>query len=697
MALKPLSIKTTVTSLVALGVFLPAAGCDLANNHTKIDRSTNSEFQDFRDALAPREDGFGDGAAATDIPDLQPYVSDEVEKLPPMPLVSISINQSIPLREALFELAKQADYDIELDPRISGSIIFTARNKPLDVVIDRICEVSGLRYKFDDSTLRIELDTPYSKNYKIDYLSFVRTNSSSMKTDVSVASGGESGGVGGGSNFSVDTKGEADFWKELDANLKQILESNATGSYLKTSQDPQISLSTPAANPVNPPVPPIDAAALQDGSAAASVSPKAGTETFVSSPVSIPSETGNAGSAQAPATNSQPAATSGQAPAAPSVPAPTQASSDPAASASATPSPTGDSADAAVAPVSAPPTLRVESLPTNLSGGESSNQNEVTFQPKYSINKQAGVVSVYANERLHKKIQEYMDVLKRSTTSQVLIEAKVLEVSLSDEFAAGIDWGVVDQMGDFDIGATFTKPSFSPSSANGLAIGAVGSDISAVVDLLSRFGTVHALASPRLTVLNNQAAVLNVAKNQVYFELDVESDTTSDGSNTSTNTTVNSDIKTVPEGVLINVMPSINLDSRSVAMQVRPTVTKISDYVSDPGVAYVAQSNSIDIESLIPVVNVQEVDSVLDMKSGQIMVMGGLLQDSSVSSQEGVPVASELPVVGGLFRNQGDKVSKTELVIFMKATILDNASDSIHQTDRELYKIFGQDRRPEKL
>lgn len=683
MASKSYPLKATVTSLMALSVFLPASGCDLANNYTKIDRSTNSEFQDFRDGLAPREAGFGRSGVATDIPELQPYVSDSVEKLPPMPLVSISINQSVPLREALFELAKQADYDIELDPRISGSVIFTARNKPLDSVIDRICEISGLRYKFDDTTLRIELDTPYSKSYKVDYLSFVRKNSSSMNTDVSVASsgGGESGGVSGGSKFSVNTDGESDFWKELDTNIKQILDANANGSYLKTAEDPQISLTT--TSPVNPPVPPIDGAALQEGSAAASVSPQAGGSSYISSPVSLPSDSsGSVGTADA-ALAATAAADSGAA-----VPVTAQPSSVPLED------PSKDQGQAA-APAQNP-TLRIESLPTALSGA-SSGQNAISFTPTYSLNKQAGLVSVYANERLHKKIEEYLRDLKRSTTSQVLIEAKVLEVSLSDEFAAGIDWSLLDRVGDFSVNGNFGIPSFAPAGSGVFTFGFAGDDISSFVNALNRFGTVHALASPRLTVMNNQAAVLNVAKNQVYFELDIQVDNTSDGTNTTTNTTVESEIKTVPEGVLINVMPSIDLDQRRVAMQVRPTVTKISDYVSDPGVSYITQQNNINIESLIPVVNVQEVDSVLDMKSGQMMVMGGLLQDNTTSSQEGVPVASEIPVFGGLFRKQGDKVSKTELVIFLKATILDNASDSIHQTDRELYRMFSQDRRPEKL
>lgn len=684
MTLKAFPLKTTVTSLIALSVFLPASGCDLANNYTKVDRTTNSEVQDYRDGLAARDLEFASAEdASNDIPSLQPYVAENVQALPPMPLVSIAINQSIPLREALFELAKQADYDIELDPRITGSIIFTARNRPMDVVIDRICEISGLRYKFDENTLRIELDTPYTKNYKIDYLSFVRKNTSSMKTDVSVESGegGGSGGVTGGSKFTVDTESNSDFWAELDTNIKQILESNSTGSYLKTSEDPQITLTAGNAN--NPPVPPVDGAALQGGDAAASVAPQAGGDIYVTSPVSLPSD--DAQAAAVPVSGTQPTVSTDTT--ATPIPAPAQAPQPSSI-------PLEDIEGATPAAVTAPPVLRVESLPSNLSGG-STAQNEVSFTPSYSMNKQAGIISVYANERLHRKIDEYLAELRRSVTSQVLIEAKVLEVSLSDEFATGIDWSLLDRVGDFSINGAFSRPAFDTPSANLVTFGFAGDDISSFVSALSRFGTVHALASPRLTVLNNQSAVLNVAKNQVYFKLDLN--ITQATVNTAGSTEVESEIKTVPEGVLINVLPSINLDKRMVSMQVRPTVTKINEFVSDPGVAFIAASNNVDIDSKIPVVNVQEVDSVLNMNSGEIMVMGGLLQDSTNSKQEGVPVASDIPVFGGLFRNQGDNIKKTELVIFMKATILDTAGQSIHPTDKELYRMFGQDRRPVKM
>ena len=73
------------------------------------------------------------------------------------------------------------------------------------------------------------------------------------------------------------------------------------------------------------------------------------------------------------------------------------------------------------------------------------------------------------------------------------------------------------------------------------------------------------------------------------------------------------------------------------------------------------------------------------------------MQDQVNSSQEGVPVLNEIPILGALFRSQSDEITKTELVIFLKATILDSGRDSIHQTDRELYKTFANDRRPFKM
>lgn len=679
MSVRYSSLKKTVVSLIALSMAMPMGACDLTENQLKIDRSTNSEFQSFRDNMAARDASFADADASgapDDVPELQAYVSDDSQSLKPMPLVSISVNQTIPLRDALFELAKQANFDVQLDPRITGSVIFTARNKPFDMVVDQICNIAGLRYRIEEDTLRIELDTPYSKNYKIDYIAFVRKNKSNITTDVGISGSANGSSAETGSGFQISSESEANFWGELDANLKQILASNAQGSYLKTTTDPQITLSTPGPN--LPPAPPIDESALSDG-----IAPQAGgSSNYISAPVVIPTPgqatTTDGVTTVAPATAATPVA-------------------DTNAQAAAAPQPVGDQ------PAVAPPqesVLRVESLPTSgdAASGQATDPNAVAFTPSYSINRQAGLVSVFANERVHKQIGEYLQELRKSSTSQVLIEAKVLEVQLSDEYTTGINW---QSLGDSIDSLSPSTPGFGLSATIPDMVPTAGSNVfaasfttgtfGALVEALSRFGTVHALASPRLTVINNQPAVLSVAKNTVYFELDVTQTTT--GSPPVTDTTVDSEIKTVPEGVLINVLPSIDLERGQVSMQVRPTVTRIDSFKNDPGVSYLGTG----LESPIPELNVQEIDSVVKLKSGQSMVMGGLLEDRSESEQNGIPVLSEAPVFGALFRNQSDKVRKTELVIFLKATILKDESETIHNTDRELYKAYSQDRRPTKM
>lgn len=609
---------------------LMAGGCDLSRNQMKMDRSSDMEFQDFRDGLAPRTEPAPDEMSAVDnskIPELQSYVAQPSDNLKPMPLVSISVNQTIPLRDVLFELAEQAQYDIELDPNINGSIIFTARNRPFDEVVERIAGIAGLRYKFEGDVLRVEIDVPYHKTYKIDYLSYIRRNKGSINNDVSVVSGE---GANAGSKFGTETESEADFWGELDKNIAQILGVSATGA-LVTASTPQITAADQNPAPVTPVTP-----VAVDGS---------GNPTTVQ--------------VQAP-----------------------QA------------------------------TLNVASLPTDAAaGGAAPVAPATTEATKYALNKQAGIISIYATDVQHKQIRDYLTELRRSVTAQVLIEAKVLEVSLSDEFSAGIDWSAV--VGEsFGIGfntgghalnaatslanqqGISANPSLDPEADSELIGLLAHGDIKAAVNAVSRFGTIKALASPRLTVLNNQSAVLNVASNQVYFELDINV-TTEDGVK---QTDVDSNIRSVPEGVLINVQPSIDLDNRTVSMAVRPTITQIESFVDDPAVQYVTAENNITgVSSRVPVVNIQEMDSVINMRSGQAIIMGGLMQDRTDATDTGIPVLAEVPLVGSLFKTHVDKVSKKELVIFLKATILDGDNNAIHDTDRDLYKTFSDDRRPLKL
>ena len=685
--------RLSYRSFLMLGsamMLVTSSGCQLAENYTKADRSGNMEIQDYRDALAPRE--LPKKAAVSEdksIPSLQPYVSDETSSSyskGPMPMVSIAINQSIPLRDALFELAKQADYDIQLDPRISGSIIYTARNRPFDEVIDQISNIAGLRSSFSGNSVKIEIDTPYSQTYRMDFLPFTRSTQSGINTSLSVSgSGGESGGssTDSGSTFAIDTKAESDFWKDLETNIKQIVDANQKAGILKTSSDPSLSFSSSSGSSgsTNPPVPPIDPTAL------AGEAPQAGDETisfknvFTGGQLVPAQTTGTSSTTDGAATTSTTPPTNGTAstttPATPS----TNATATPTTPAPSTPAPSET-------------VLQVESLPT------SSAEAQEDIASSFSINKTAGIVTVFAPASVQKKVADYLSQVKAAVSQQVLIEAKVLEVQLNDEYSNGIDWSVISRsLGGLDsIGFSGARGSLSPTEAATSGFRISGAGVTAVVEMISRFGTVKALASPRVTVLNNQSAVLNVAENRVFFEFDVER---KDGQNGEPDTvTIDSESRTVPEGVLINVMPSVDSSNGTISMQVRPTISRIVGEAIDPSVPIIlaqAGITSSEIQNRVPVVSVKEIDTVVRMESGDAVVMGGLMEDDTTGTQRGVPVANEVPILGNLFKTQDNAVRKSEFVIFLQATILKDPSDSVHNTDKDLYRTFGQDRRPFKM
>lgn len=617
-----------------LMVGFTTASCDMARNQLKADRAADMDTQDFRDGLAPRlpdvEDEGSDSFAGAAIPTLQPYISASDTNMKPMPLVSISVNQSVPVRDVLFELAQQADYDLELDPRITGSIIFTARERPFDQVVERIADIAGLRFKFENDRLRVELDTPYNKVYKVDYLSYIRTNKGNIRNDVGVVQGE---GADTGSSFEASSTSEADFWGELEVNIQQILGS-AEGAVLRTRRDPRITATEQNPN--------VQAVSATDGQGNP-VSGSEGVNVQANAPQAV---------------------------------------------------------------------LNVESLPTEeeeaaANGGTPAPEQD-PMAPTFTLNRQAGLINVYAPQRAQKEVDEYLKLVRRAVTSQVLIEAKILEVSLNDQNSMGIDWRALS-FGDLTLNffgegtsigaqaAGLTVPADGFEAPQGsFILGSAGNDFQTLLHALNGFGTVRALASPRLTVLNNQSAVLNVANNRVFFELDVDV-TTDEGVS---QVDIDSEIRNVPEGVLVNVQPSINLDNGTISMAVRPTITRIVAEKADPAVQFVTASAVPPIEgveSMIPELNVQEIDSVIRVNSGEPIVMGGLLQDRIEGTQTGVPVLSDAPVVGALFRDHTDQIQKTELVIFLKATILAAPEDTVHDTDRDLYRGFSGDRRPFKL
>jgi general secretion pathway protein D len=323
-------------------------------------------------------------------------------------------------------------------------------------------------------------------------------------------------------------------------------------------------------------------------------------------------------------------------------------------------------------------------------------------QATFAVSKQSGTVSVFASDRQQKLVKKFIDEFRKRVMTQVLIETKVLQVELSDEYATGIDWKQFNLTGLASVTQQFALPQLAsgPSTGSFALKFAPGDDFQVVINAIGRFGTVRALSSPRVTVMNNQPAVVNVAKDNVYFNFTA---TVTPATTTSSSTaTVTGTQKNAPEGVILTVVPNANVDTGEISMVVRPTVSKVVGHVTDPTISLTLALNNFQLpdgtvlpDNQIPELSVQEIDSILHMQSGQMMALGGLMKDENIVTEDGVPLLKDVPVVGHLFKNHVDSVGKSELVLLIKASIV--AGTNIDDSERKTYQAFSLDRHPANL
>jgi len=194
-------------------------------------------------------------------------------------------------------------------------------------------------------------------------------------------------------------------------------------------------------------------------------------------------------------------------------------------------------------------------------------------------------------------------------------------------------------------------------------------DISAVVRLLEQFGTVKVLSSPKVTVLNNQTALIKVVDNVIYFTTEVQIRESTSQMVEALTTRYQTEINSLPVGLVMTVTPQISNFSE-VILNVRPTISRVVGYKNDPSPDLVKAG----ITNPIPEIQVREIESILKIGNGNIAIIGGLMQDEINQNRLGVPVLSTLPIIGDLFSYRDDSYRKTELVIFIRPVIVEDAS-----------------------
>ena len=316
-------------------------------------------------------------------------------------------------------------------------------------------------------------------------------------------------------------------------------------------------------------------------------------------------------------------------------------------------------------------------------GGKVASSSSVIANPE------TGVITVRATARQHRAISEYLTQTQSSAHRQVLIEATIVAVELSDQYEAGINWDtLLNESSGFYVVQSVTSV-VSPA----LTLGYSSADFTGAIKLLSAYGNTRVLSSPKLMVLNNQTSVLKVTRDLVYFE--VKATNTLGTTTQSQQQAIETNIKTVPEGLVMNVTPQIS-EGESVILNVRPSISRKVGEVEDPNptLKYTVNGQQLSnpVRNLVPIMETRELESVLRVNSGQTAVLGGLMTDDVSRDQDGVPFLKDIPLLGNLFQYRADRNSKSELVIFIRPVVI--RDPSIETDLRELRPFLDQTAQP---
>lgn len=290
-----------------------------------------------------------------------------------------------------------------------------------------------------------------------------------------------------------------------------------------------------------------------------------------------------------------------------------------------------------------------------------------------------GMVMVRAAPAELRVVEHYLHSSQQNLKRQVILEARILEVTLNDQFQSGINWAALQQDGSRNLFAgqlggsgvlNQLNPNNALSSINdistslggmfGLA-GVATSNFAAFIELLKTQGDVQVLSSPRVSTVNNQKAVIKVGSDE-YYVTNVSTDTSSVGGAGTTNVSVT--LESFFSGVALDVTPQISRDGE-VVLHIHPAVSEVSQQTK----SVVTTMGNLTLP--LAASNIRESDTVIRAANGQVVVIGGLMQNVTQQQQSSVPILGDIPLLGHLFRQNSQVTRKSELVILLKPTVVD--------------------------
>lgn len=295
-----------------------------------------------------------------------------------------------------------------------------------------------------------------------------------------------------------------------------------------------------------------------------------------------------------------------------------------------------------------------------------------------TINAQSGVIVIKAFPKELNRIARYIGSIQRSLNRQVILEAKILEVQLDKNYEAGIDWGILSNAaipGSTKAGiGQFANQIFGTEEANntlntfnGIFTWRVNGDFSLIINLLQAQGNVQILSSPHISTVNNQKAVIKVGSDE-FFVTGVSTTNAVVG----TNTLPSQDVSLTPffSGITLDVTPEIS-DEKTVILHIHPSVSKVTEQTKEVGLGTSGGTNNT-LTLPLAFSTIRESDNIVRAKNGQVIVIGGLMQNTMSEIIAATPGVTNIPFFGSLFRRTKQQATKSELVILLRPIIVTN-------------------------
>lgn len=287
------------------------------------------------------------------------------------------------------------------------------------------------------------------------------------------------------------------------------------------------------------------------------------------------------------------------------------------------------------------------------------------IQQSFTINRLTGTIVVTCSKRNIERVEQFLNTIKKVINRQVLVEAKIIEVQLSEGLKYGIDWTFVNQtLGGGQI--SITTPGFSsvvPSASPYINMGITqGASFSTLLKALQSQGEVRTLSNPRVNIMNGQTALLSVGRN-VSFISKVETTTTTAAGATPT-TTFTVQTSNILSGIIIGIVPYIN-ENGEISLTVTPIISDLIE-LQEKTVGIGTSQTKISL----PTIDLRELSTTVKVRDGQMIIIGGLISKKESFQDNKVPGLGDVPVLGGAFKSRDKAESRSELVVVLQPVLM---------------------------